>query len=81
MTDAGFGARSVTSSTEHGRLLSKEIHDMDLDKIIILPERQNPILVSRIKHYGSAEFLEIHMAPQDQTDPFPAANPSDTTTR
>tara|TARA_R100001369_G_scaffold4372_1_gene12772 strand:- start:1778 stop:3796 length:2019 start_codon:yes stop_codon:yes gene_type:complete len=80
MTDVGFGAGSVTRSTEHRPLLSKqEIRDMDPDKIIILPERQNPILANRIKYYESAEILKIHAAQEGQSYPFPAADPSEKT--
>lgn len=68
----GFGAGSVTRSTEHRPLLSKqEIRDMDPDKIIILPERQNPVLGDRIKYYESKEIARIHAAQDGSEFPFP----------
>lgn len=72
MRAVGFGAGSMTRSTEHRPLLSKqEIRDMDPDKIIILPERQNPILADRIKYYESREILKIHKAQNGHEYPFP----------
>jgi type IV secretion system protein VirD4 len=72
MTDVGFGTGSVTRSTEHRPLLSKqEIRDMDPNKIIILPERQNPILADRIKYYESKAIRKIHAAQKGEPYPFP----------
>lgn len=63
MIEIGFAAGSVSRSTEDRPLLSKqEIRDMDPDKIIIIPERQNPILANRIKYFESREILKIHAA-------------------
>jgi type IV secretion system protein VirD4 len=77
MTDVGFGTGSVTRSTEHRPLLSKqEIRDMDPNKIIILPERQNPILADRIKYYESKEIRKIHDAQKGKPYPFPEADKS-----
>mgnify|MGYP000206344556 CR=1 FL=1 len=75
LRDVGFGAGSVTRSTEHRPLLSKqEIRDMDPDKIIILPERQNPILADRIKYYESREILKIHKAQEGHDYPYPTVD-------
>lgn len=75
MTDVGFGTGSVTRSTEHRPLLSKqEIRDMDPNKIIILPERQNPILADRIKYYESKEIRKIHDAQKGKPYPFPESD-------
>ncbi|MEP3329238.1 type IV secretory system conjugative DNA transfer family protein, partial [Sedimentitalea sp.] len=75
LRDVGFGAGSVTRSTEHRPLLSKqEIRDMDPDKIIILPERQNPILADRIKYYQSREILKIHKAQEGHDYPYPTVD-------
>ncbi|TCS57222.1 type IV secretion system protein VirD4 [Primorskyibacter sedentarius] len=72
MRAVGFGAGSLTRSTEHRPLLSKqEIRDMDPDKIIILPERQDPILADRIKYYESREILKIHKAQDGYDYPYP----------
>ena len=77
MTDVGFGTGSVTRSTEHRPLLSKqEIRDMDPNKIIILPERQNPILADRIKYYESKAIRKIHAAQQGKPYPFPKVDKS-----
>jgi type IV secretion system protein VirD4 len=75
--DIGFGGGSATRSTEDRPLLSKqEIRDMDPDKIVILPERQNPIFADRIKYYESKAIMEIHAA-QDGVDyPFPEEDKS-----
>lgn len=75
--DIGFGGGSATRSTEDRPLLSKqEIRDMDPDKIIILPERQNPILANRIKYYESKEIMKIHKAQQNRDYPFPQKDES-----
>jgi type IV secretion system protein VirD4 len=77
MTDVGFGTGSVTRSTEHRPLLSKqEIRDMDPNKIIILPERQNPILADRIKYYESKAIRKIHAAQKGKPYPFPEVDKS-----
>ena len=74
--DIGFGGGSATRSTEDRPLLSKqEIRDMDPDKIIILPERQDPIFADRIKYYESKEIMKIHAAQKDEDYPLP---PKDT---
>ena len=44
---------------------------MDPDKIIILPERQNPVLGDRIKYYESKEIARIHAAQDGSEFPFP----------
>jgi type IV secretion system protein VirD4 len=44
---------------------------MDPDKIIILPERQNPILANRIKYYESPAIVKIHKAQEGRAFPFP----------
>lgn len=78
MRQIGFGGGSLTRSTEDRPLLSKqEIRDMDPDKIIILPERQNPILGNRIKYYESRAILKIHKAQDAHTYPFPPVDPAD----
>ncbi|MDO5758138.1 MAG: type IV secretory system conjugative DNA transfer family protein, partial [Rhodobacterales bacterium] len=77
MRSVGFGAGSVTRGTEDRPVLSKqEIRDMDPDKIIILPERQNPILADRIKYYESREILKIHKAQNGRAYPFPPVDPA-----
>ena len=77
LREVGFGAGSITRGTEHRPLLSKqEIRDMDPDKIIILPERQNPILADRIKYYESRKILKIHRAQDDHPFPYPGADGS-----
>jgi len=72
MRAVGFGAGSVTRGTEHRPVLSKqEIRDMDKDKIIILPERQNPILADRIEYFDSREIMKIHKAQAGTPYPYP----------
>ena len=71
----GFGGGTVTKGSEHRPLLAKqEIRDMDPDKIIIMPERQNPILANRIKYYESKAILKIHKAQEGRAYPFPKAD-------
>lgn len=75
LRDVGFGGGSVTKGSEHRPLLAKqEIRDMDPDKIIILPERQNPILANRIKYYESRDIMRIHRAQKTVHYPFPEAD-------
>lgn len=77
LREVGFGAGSVTRGTEHRPLLSKqEIRDMDPDKIVVLPERQNPILADRIKYYENREILKVYEAQDGHPYPYPAADPS-----
>lgn len=77
MASLGFGSGTVTRGSEHRPLLSKqEIRDMDPDKIMILAERQNPILADRIKYYDSPEISAIHKAQQDVAYPFPDSDGS-----
>lgn len=72
MRAVGFGAGSISRSTEHRPLLSKqEIRDMPSDKIIILPERQNPILATRIEYFDSPDIKKIHEAQEGHDYPFP----------
>jgi len=73
----GLGSGSITRGTEHRPLLSKqEIRDMDPNKIIILPERQDPILANRIEYFESPAIKAIYDAQDGVEYPMPAPDGS-----
>ncbi|NBZ89200.1 type IV secretory system conjugative DNA transfer family protein [Stagnihabitans tardus] len=61
--------RSVSRRMEERPLLMPdEIRRLDADQAILIPERQNPLLVSRIVYFQDPTFLKIFEA---QTGPLP----------
>ncbi|WP_229665514.1 type IV secretory system conjugative DNA transfer family protein, partial [Paracoccus acridae] len=56
----GLLKRSVSRRNEERPLMTPdEVRRLDPDKILLIPERQNPILVDRIVYYEDAWFKTI----------------------
>ncbi|MBS1303414.1 type IV secretory system conjugative DNA transfer family protein [Loktanella sp. SALINAS62] len=71
----GFGGGGVTTGTEKRPLLTKqEIRQMDPNKILIVPDSQNPILGDRIKYYESKQIRAIYEAQDKTVYPYPEAD-------
>ena len=65
----GILKRSISRRNEERPLLTPgEIRNLDPNKIILIPERQNPIMVDRIIYYEDAYFKPIFEA---QKGPLP----------
>ncbi|MFD1797829.1 type IV secretory system conjugative DNA transfer family protein [Paracoccus aurantiacus] len=65
----GFRRRSVSRRNEERPLMSPdEVRKLDVSKVILIPERQNPILADRIVYYEDPYFSKIMAA---QTGPLP----------
>lgn len=64
-----FGRRSISRRNEERPLLTPdEVRRLDPNKVILIPERQNPILAHRIIYYQDALFKKIIAS---QTGPLP----------
>ncbi|MGB3472764.1 MAG: type IV secretory system conjugative DNA transfer family protein [Erythrobacter sp.] len=73
--NVGFGGGGVTTGTEKRPLLTKqEIRGMDPNKILIVPDSQNPILGDRIKYYESKAIRALHEAQDQIPYPYPPAD-------
>ncbi|HCX67984.1 MAG TPA: type VI secretion protein, partial [Rhodobiaceae bacterium] len=73
--NVGFGGGGVTTGTEKRPLLeAQEIRGMDPNKILIVPDSQNPILGDRIKFYESKAIRAIHEAQDEIAYPYPEAD-------
>jgi len=71
----GFGGGGVTTGTEKRPLLTaQEIRGMDPNKILIVPDSQNPILADRIKFFESKPIRAIHEAQDKIAYPYPEAD-------
>lgn len=69
----GILKRSISRRNEERPLLTPgEIRNLDPNKIILIPERQNPIMVDRIIYYEDAYFKPIFEA-QKGPLPYPDA--------
>ncbi|SDL76793.1 type IV secretion system protein VirD4 [Paracoccus chinensis] len=69
----GILKRSISRRNEERPLLTPgEVRNLDPNKIILIPERQNPILVDRIVYYQDAYFKPIFDA-QKGPLPYPDA--------
>ena len=69
----GILKRSISRRNEERALLTPdEIRKLNPNKIILIPERQNPILVDRIVYYQDAYFKPIYEA-QKGPLPYPSA--------
>lgn len=69
----GLLKRSLSRRNEERPLMTPdEVRRLDPDKIILIPERQNPILVDRIVYYEDARFKTIVDA---QKGPLPYPDP------
>jgi type IV secretion system protein VirD4 len=69
----GMLKRSVSRRNEERPLMTPdEVRRLDPDKIILIPERQNPILVDRIVYWQDAWFKTIIDA---QKGPLPYPDP------
>lgn len=67
----GFRRRSVSRRNEERPLMSPdEVKKLDASKVILIPERQNPILADRIVYYEDPYFSKI-MAAQSGPLPYP----------
>lgn len=67
----GMLKRSISRKNEERPLMTPdEVRRLDPDKIILIPERQNPILVDRIVYYEDARFKAI-VATQKGPLPYP----------
>ncbi|WP_299911368.1 type IV secretory system conjugative DNA transfer family protein [uncultured Paracoccus sp.] len=67
----GFRRRSVSRRNEERPLMSPdEVKKFDASKVILIPERQNPILADRIVYYEDPYFSKI-MAAQSGPLPYP----------
>ncbi len=77
--NVGFGGGGVTTGTEKRPLLTaQEIRGMDPNKILIVPDSQNPILGDRIKFFESKAIRAIHEAQTKVDYPYPpASDPKD----
>lgn len=71
-SDIGMGRGSVSKHSEDRPLLSAaQIRRLDEKNVIILPQRQHPILAERITYY-SDPILSPHWKAQSGPFPFPA---------
>lgn len=69
----GILKRSISRRNEERPLLTPgEVRNLDPNKIILIPERQNPIMVDRIVYYEDAYFQPIFKA-QKGPLPYPDA--------
>lgn len=69
----GILKRSISRRNEERPLLTPgEVRNLDPNKIILIPERQNPIIVDRIVYYQDAYFKPIFDA-QKGPLPYPDA--------
>jgi len=69
----GILKRSISRRNEERSLLTPgEVRNLDPNKIILIPERQNPIMVDRIVYYQDAYFKPIYEA-QKGSLPYPDA--------
>ncbi|WP_196053654.1 type IV secretory system conjugative DNA transfer family protein [Paracoccus lichenicola] len=69
----GILKRSISRRNEERPLLTPgEVRNLDPNKIILIPERQNPIMVDRIIYYEDAYFKPIFEA-QKGPLPYPDA--------
>ena len=69
----GILKRSISRRNEERPLLTPgEVRNLDPNKIILIPERQNPIMVDRIVYYEDAHFQPIFKA-QKGPLPYPDA--------
>lgn len=67
----GFRRRSVSRRNEERPLMSPdEVKKLDASKVILIPERQNPIMADRIVYYEDPYFSKI-MAAQSGPLPYP----------
>ncbi|WP_299913187.1 type IV secretory system conjugative DNA transfer family protein [uncultured Paracoccus sp.] len=67
----GFRRRSVSRRNEERPLMSPdEVRTLDASRVILIPERQNPILADRIVYYRDRYFSKI-MAAQSGSLPYP----------
>lgn len=67
----GFRRRSVSRRNEERPLMSPdEVKKLDASKVILIPERQNPILADRIVYYEDPYFSKI-MSEQAGSLPYP----------
>lgn len=65
----GLGRRSISRRNEERPLMSvDELKKLDRDKVILIPERQNPIMARRIVYYEDPYFRALMQA---QTGPLP----------
>lgn len=64
--------RSVSRRMEERALLAPdEITRLSADQVILIPERQNPLLVHRVVYFQDPTFLEIYTA-QSAPQPYPS---------
>lgn len=69
----GMLKQSISRKNEERPLMTPdEVRRLNPDKIILIPERQNPILVDRIDYYEDARFKSIAAA---QKGPMPYPDP------
>lgn len=68
----GLRRRSVSRRNEERPLLTPdEVKKLDPTKVILIPERQHPILADRIIYYNDPYFMKIMEAQQDRPLPYP----------